>query len=47
VGGRVSSGMRHEADHAITLAIPVIDLTALGELPPPFDGKVEVGSGKG
>jgi hypothetical protein len=39
VGGRVSSGMRHEADHAITLAIPVIDLIALGELPPPLKGR--------
>lgn len=34
VGGRVSAGMKHEADHARGLGIPVIDLTYLGPEPP-------------
>jgi hypothetical protein len=36
VGGRVSSGMRLEADHAAARGIPVLDLTHMGEEPPPF-----------
>jgi hypothetical protein len=34
VGGRISSGMRLEAEHAEHCRIPVLDLTGLGELPP-------------
>jgi hypothetical protein len=34
VGGRVSSGMQIEADHAIGRGIDVIDLTHMGDEPP-------------
>jgi len=34
VGGRISSGMRREADHALAHGIPVVDLTHYGALPP-------------
>ncbi len=37
VGGRVSPGMQAEADEARRLGIPVVDLTALGALPPEGD----------
>lgn len=33
VGGRVSPGMQIEADEALRLGKPVVDLTALGALP--------------
>jgi hypothetical protein len=42
VGGRVSAGMRLEADHALSLSIPVIDMTDLGALPPRGKTLVEV-----
>lgn len=34
VGGRVSAGMRVEADHAAAHGVQVVDLTHLGEEPP-------------
>lgn len=39
VGGRVSSGMQLEADHARKRGLRVVDLTALG-LVPPFDAEL-------
>jgi hypothetical protein len=35
VGGRVSSGMNAEATEAVRLGKPVLDLTGLGDEPPP------------
>lgn len=37
VGGRISSGMRREADHARAHNVRVIDLTPMGDEPPPHD----------
>lgn len=34
VGGRVSSGMALERDHALAVNLPVFDLTGLGDEPP-------------
>lgn len=34
VGGRISPGMRLEADHALLHGKPIVDKTALGPLPP-------------
>lgn len=39
VGGRVSSGMRLESDHARKRGLRVVDLTALGVVPP-FDAEI-------
>jgi hypothetical protein len=36
VGGRISSGMATEAAHAHRCRIPVVNLIALGDEPPPF-----------
>lgn len=37
VGGRVSSGMAIERDHAVARGLRVVDLTAFGEEPPTDD----------
>lgn len=37
VGGRASSGMRVESDHAAAHGVRVVDLTEFGEEPPDYD----------